>query len=108
MALTKVERGLGMRYPRSPDEVVTFIQRVAGPLMAEMKDRINKLENELGVHIEADEATLAAVDTEDFVDGSLGIATSERNLFSLEKGGTAGGSDLSANPTGRWKFIQAL
>jgi hypothetical protein len=103
-----VQRTMGKGYPSNPEELVEFVQRVLGPLVAELRERMNQLPYLIGTQIEETETELAAIDTFEMTDGVLGIAGDTRVLYSLEKAGTPGIGDLTALPTGRWKFVMAL
>lgn len=108
MAISRVGKALGRRYPDTPEELVSWVQRVLGPMLDELRTRFNQLPYLIGINVEDTEADLAALDTTNFKDGCLGVSSDTRNLYSLDLTGVAAGADLSATPTGRWKFIQAL
>lgn len=108
MAVNTVERSLGLGYPTTPEQLVVFVQRVLGPMVAQLKTRFNVIGFQIGVTIEATESDLSAVDTTDMLNAFLGIASDTRGLFTLDTAGAVGLGDLAATPTGRWKFIQTL
>lgn len=108
VAVNTVERSLGLKYPDTPEELVVFVQRVLGPMVAQLKTRFNVIGVQVGLTIEETETDLAALDTADMHDAFLGIASDTRGLFTLDIVGVVGVGDLAATPTGRWKFIQTL
>lgn len=106
MAVNTVDRSLGLKYPTTPDELVVFVQRVLGPMVAEIKTRFNELPVAINIRTEEDVVALAAVDTTDLPECFLGIAQVERGLYSLDKTSPpAGPGDLAAIPTGRWYLV---
>jgi hypothetical protein len=109
MAVNPIDRSLGLKYPDTPDELVVFVQRVMGPLVAQIKARYNELPIAINIRTEEDIVALAAVDTTDMPECFLGIAQLERSLFSLDKTSLPSGpGDLAAIPAGRWYLLLNL
>jgi hypothetical protein len=109
MTIPKVERSLGKSYPTTPDELVTFVQRVMGPIIQEQRDRWNKLDVNVGFQMFETVADMQAFDTTDVGNGYIAIVTEDREIYSLDKTGTAvAGMDPAATPLGCWDFEWSL
>lgn len=108
MTIPKVKNSLGTKYPGTPEELVTFIQRVLGPVLSEQREKWNNLDVNVGFQMFETVALMQAFDTTDVSDGYIGIVSSDREVYSLDKNGTASAIDPAATPGGCWSFEWAL
>jgi hypothetical protein len=109
MSLPIIQKALGGRYPKAVDEdMLTWLNRVAGPLIDELRANWNGLEPRLAGHIEANAAAIAAVDTTDWLPYSTMIDEALGDVYSLQVG-SPGAGDLQATPVGfYWAYEYSL
>ena len=109
MTIAKVAKTVGQRYPKTPEDLTLYVERILGPVVDEIRTRYNALSLQLGFLIETDEAAIAALDATDMLDGTLVISSATRSVYSLDKAATVlGVGDLAASPSGAWIFEWAL
>lgn len=103
-----VKRQLGKKYPEEPEELVREVQRVIGPVLAELRQRFNELGPQLAYQIEENEADILLVDTTNMMKFTQMTNAETGDVYYLDPAGTPGVSDLAANPTGAWVYSQTL
>ena len=107
--LPVITKALGGRYPKEVNEdMLLWLQRVAGPILEELRADWNSLEARLASHIEATATDIEEVDTTGWLLYSTMTDQATGDVYSLQVG-APGAGDLQAIPAGFfWAFEYTL
>ena len=106
--IPRVQKALGTKYPADPEKLVETNQKVAGPVLAELRTRYNELEKHLASHSAADATEIAEVDTTDWRLYSTMTDEALGDVYSLQVG-SPGAGDIQAVPAGfYWAYEYSL